>query len=446
MGPTCRVSTTHVCWKDKCLNNGTCLTVMAYTAFTFGHFYCSCPPQFFGERCESEAGRLTFAFDKILVEQHPHSTITAMILRLSFLRTRSVVMYNLLEESYRHLYKYVNLNLNQTVYFDRKNNKIDFSFLQLFTNPSRPYGDYYLISANNTSTGSSLIATSQKQPVHTLDTIVRLENHIPYIDQLFNSTILNLNPLERVKFYQRPCRERTSLVGFHDDTFMCMCNRHRLPQCYVFIHHVANCSSTNNICLNKALCLQDDERRNPRGYVCICEQCFFGDFCQLTTSQYSISLDALIGQRLAFDNPIYRQPASVQLCLAFVILFFVVGLCLNSLTIALFSLRAKLRDVDSVLYVMASSVFGICSLTMLCTKFISLIVLPQMAASQLGCASIEYLLKLFPTICDWLNACVALEQLSMTRTGVIVNTLRNKRVTNKLFRRYVDIGSFPSMF
>ncbi len=446
MGSTCRIPTTHVCWKDRCLNNGTCLTLVAHAAATNDHFYCSCPPQFCGDQCESKAGRFTFGFDKTIVEHHPHSMIAAMILRLLFLRIPPVEMHGMLEESYRHLYKYVNLNLNQTVYFDRFDHKIDFSFLQLFTNSSRPYGDYYLISTNNTPAEFSSIYISGEHPVDTLDTIVRSKNHISYVDQLFNSTILNLISIERVKFYQRPCREHTNLVGFHDETHMCICNRHRLPQCFVFIHYIANCSSMNNICLNKALCLQDDELRNPLGYICICEQCFFGDFCQLTTSQYSVSLDALIGQRVAFDKPIYRQPASVQVCLAFVILFFVVGLCLNSLTIALFYLRAELRDVDCGLYIMASSIFGICSLTMLCTKFISLIIRPEMEASRLGCASIEYLLKLFPTICDWLNACVPLERLWMTRTIVATIKPGKKRATKRLFRRYVDIGSFSAVF
>ncbi len=264
---------------------------------------------------------------------------------------------------------------------------------------------------------------------------MRLENHIPYIDQLFNSTVPNLIYIERIKFYQRPCRERSSLIGFHDELYICMCNRHRLPQCYIFIHHVANCSSANNVCLNKGLFLQDDESRNPLEYVCICEQCFFGDLCQFTTSQYSISLDALIGQRLDFNNQIHRQPASIQLCLAFVILFFIISLCLNSLTITLFTLRVKLRNVDCALYIMTSAVFGLCSLTMLCIKFISLTILPQMGTSRFACASIEYLLKLFPTVCDWINACVSLERLRMTQIGVGLNKAPSKRVTKRFFQR-----------
>jgi len=324
------------------------------------------------------------------------------------------------------------LNLNQTLYFDRAYHRFDFSFLRFFTNPSRLYGDYYLLSANNTMSSSYL---SSRQPVHTIDTIVRLENSIPYIDQIFNSTILNLVHIERVKFYQRPCKEYPNLVGFHDEVYMCLCNRHRLPECFVLIHDIDRCSSMNNYCQNKGLCLQDNEFRNPLGFICVCDQCFFGDLCQFTTSQYSVSLDALIGQLIALHTPIYRQPTSVQLYLILAILFVIIGLSLNSITITLFSVCTKLRAVESSLYIMASSIFGICSASMLCIKFISIIFLPRMGTSQLGCASMEYLLKLFPTICDWLNAFVSLERLWFTRTGAVPKKTPRKPAVKGRFLR-----------
>ncbi|CAM4751448.1 unnamed protein product [Rotaria magnacalcarata] len=72
------------------------------------------------------------------------------------------------------------------------------------------------------------------------------------------------------------------------------------------------CSNTRS-CLNGGLCLQENEIQNPLESVCICQQCFFGNLCQFTTSQYSISLDALIGSMVAIEK----------------------RLCLNTITIVL---------------------------------------------------------------------------------------------------------------
>ncbi|CAF1454631.1 unnamed protein product [Adineta steineri] len=189
----------------------------------------------------------------------------------------------------------------------------------------------------------------------------------------------------------------------------------------------------NNHCQNKGLCVQDDEFRNPLEFICVCDRCFFGDLCQFTTSQYSISLDALIGQRIASHTPIYRQSISVQLYFTLIILFVIIGLSLNSITITLFSIRTKLRNAECSLYIMTSSGFGICSVSILCIKFISVIFRPEMVATQLGCASMEYLLKLFPTICDWLNAFVSLDRLWLIRTGAGMNKTPNKLAFKRRF-------------
>ena len=433
IGPTCRVPTNHVCHENVCKNNGTCITVNGHSTRRESGFHCACLPQFVGSRCEKGAGRVTFKFDKVFMDHYLNVKVTAMLLR--FLRVNYGYLHDMLEERRHYTYKHVDLGINRTVYFDRSMEGFDFSFIQLFTTPSRSYGDYYLVSSNNTPHATKGMTLINELPLDTLDVTVYFKNRISHIDQLFNANVLNMNDLDRVKFYQQPCRERPDLTGFHDEAFICLCNRKHLPDCFPFIHHIANCSATSNVCLNKGLCLQDDEVRNPLGFVCICERCFFGDLCQHTTSDYSLSLDSLLGTRLIRNELIYRQPVSIQLCLVFVTFFLLLGLCCNSATIILFVARAKLRTVDCTLFIMASSAFGLCSLVMLCVKFTSLLFLPQMQSSQMGCALTDYLLKLFPTACDWMNACVAIERLRLSRIGAGPNKTVNKKLEPKVFAR-----------
>ncbi|CAF1436187.1 unnamed protein product [Rotaria magnacalcarata] len=111
--------------------------------------------------------------------------------------------------------------------------------------------------------------------------------------------------------------------------------------------------------------------------VCVCQQCFFGNRCQFTTSQYSISLDALIGPMVAIEKE----------------------LCLNTTAVILFIVRHKCRSTGRGLYIIASSILGTCCLVILALKFISIVLLPYLS-NILSCIFIEYFLKCLPTIVD----------------------------------------------
>ncbi|CAF1372741.1 unnamed protein product [Rotaria magnacalcarata] len=157
-------------------------------------------------------------------------------------------------------------------------------------------------------------------------------NRCPYIDPTFNEKILNLVSLQRAKFYQE--------------------------------------------------------------LFCVCQQCFFGNRCQFTTSQYSISLDALIGPMVAIEKE----------------------LCLNTTAAFLFIVRHKCRSTGRGLYIIDLSILGTYCLVILALKFIPIVLLPYVS-NRLNCIFIEYFLKCLPTIVDWLNTCVLLKRIWFIQSG-----------------------------
>ena len=142
--------------------------------------------------------------------------------------------------------------------------------------------------------------------------------------------------------------------------------------------------------------------------------------CQFTTSQYSISIDANIGQIIKADVTLQEQPTIV------IIIFIIIGVILNGLAILLFVGRKKCRETGSSLYILTSSVFGMFSLFVLGFKLISL-VFNIIMSNQVGCIVIEYLLKCLPTIVDWINVFVSLERFWVARNKTRFQKAKSKK-------------------
>ena len=418
-GPTCRIPTTHICNGKTCKNNGTCVVVDVHGHENFA-LYCACPIGFLGAYCEQKASSLRITVEPDLIAKY--RIVPVVTVRFNRLDFRWYA-----EDMYRRLLRNAPLEKPLPMFhWERVTHGFNFAFVQLYINAHDAYGQYYLIALHN----ETVPHISQKLPPVHLNTHVLAKNRCPYIDQLFPETLLQLNPLQRAKFYQEPCQKQHDLKCFHDETFMCLCNRDRLPDCFLFIHRLTNCSSTY-VCINDGLCLQENEIRNPLGYVCLCQPCFFGDFCQLTTSQYSISLDALISSIVVPGRPLAQQSLQIRIVSIIIFVLFLVGLCLNTATIVLFICQTNCRSTGGGLYIIASSTLGICCLATLTMKFIALVLVPTMS-SGFYCIFIEYFLKCLPTMVDWINICVLMERVWSIRQGIAFDKIRSKRIAKPI--------------
>ncbi|CAF0927239.1 unnamed protein product [Adineta ricciae] len=415
-GPTCRIETTHICHSDICHNNGSCLTLDVNGRIGERRFYCLCPLGFTGLKCEKKAARFNIRFESELINKYLHAP--AIIFRLS--RVGHLAQ---LEDSYKYMIKNVQLAKSlPTFYRDPKVHHFDFAFVQLFISAHDIFGKYYLIASNNT------LSSGKEEHLLAMDinSTVLAQNYCPYIDQLFNTTILRLVSLQRAKYYQQPCQNHSQLMCFHDESFICVCDRYHITKCFNYAHRSMNCSSSHS-CLNGGLCLQQDEIRNPLDYLCICEECFFGERCQFTTSQYTISLDALVGSLILVDTPFPQQPFLIQMIFFIISALFCIGFCLNTLTTALFICQKDCQSTGCGFYIIASSVLGIGCLGVLMLKCIALILLPELS-SGMSCILIEYFLKYLPTVVDWTHTCVLLERVSTIRKGASFNKETSKNI------------------
>ncbi|CAF1587029.1 unnamed protein product, partial [Rotaria magnacalcarata] len=202
-GPTCRIQTTLICHEKTSQNNDACPTLDVNARAALNQFECACPAGFIGLKCEKETARFYTHFELKLIAKYRY--LSLMIVRLIY-----IYQYIQSDDSYRRLLKNVQLEKPLPVFHrNRKLYQFDFALIQLATE----------------------------------------RNRCPYIDPFFNEQILNLISLQRAKFYQEPCHNYSTLLCFHDDIFMYICDRFRLTQFFIFMHRLMNCSNTHS-CLS----------------------------------------------------------------------------------------------------------------------------------------------------------------------------------------------------
>ncbi|CAF1259422.1 unnamed protein product [Rotaria sp. Silwood1] len=75
-------------------------------------------------------------------------------------------------------------------------------------------------------------------------------NQCPSINEFLNSTILKFEILRRIKYFQRPWRERVTLQCFHDREYMCLCTNERHANCFQFNHTMKYTCQQSTYCHN----------------------------------------------------------------------------------------------------------------------------------------------------------------------------------------------------
>lgn len=228
---------------------------------------------------------------------------------------------------------------------------------------------------------------------------------------------------------------------FHDEIYICLCDRRKRPDCLIFDHNANNCSIDRQIlCQNQALCLQT-LNGNSWNFHCVCQKCYYGNLCQFTTLHYAVSLDALIGTQMLRSISLRNQPNVVRWSLIVVLIITIVGSISNLLSIVIFFQR-KPRQFASGVYLLIVSLTAQIGIFLFVVKYIYVII-SQMNVREnqvwtwINCFVLELLANIFPTIFDWLTACIAIDR-SMTATqGTSYNKKRNQRLA-----KYINIFIF----
>ncbi|CAF1569777.1 unnamed protein product, partial [Didymodactylos carnosus] len=53
--------------------------------------------------------------------------------------------------------------------------------------------------------------------------------------------------------------------------------------------------------------------------------CYYGELCEFTISEYSLSFDPSFGQLITVNLPLFKQPFLIKLCFTLVIMMLLLG-------------------------------------------------------------------------------------------------------------------------
>jgi hypothetical protein len=153
---------------------------------------------------------------------------------------------------------------------------------------------------------------------------------------------------------------------------------------------------------------------NARTSMCKCRACFYGRRCQFSTSEFSLSLDVILGYHILPHVSIAHQPPAVKMSVALTIVISVAGLLDGVLSVITFK-NKNLRQVGCGFYLLGSSITTILTVTVFALKFwilvaVQMALIVNQSFLHIQCVSIDFLLRICLSMDQWLNACVAIER------------------------------------
>ena len=274
-------------------------------------------------------------------------------------------------------------------------------------------------------------STVQSRLSH-ISTVIQASHRCSSTKELFNATTLELHALHRIKYYHLPCQRHAQLICFYDHQYLCLCTTDRRADCFEFDPNSTSSCDEENFCKNGAQCFQDDPSC-PKTTVCGCRQCFFGSRCQFSTEGSGLSLDVILGYHIEANQTFAAQSPIVFISVATTTFMFVVGLVDAILSILTFQAK-KIRQVGCGLYLFATSITSLLVSATFAIK-IYLLIISQMGVITrrsflLGhCIMMDFLVRVFLNVSDWLSACVCVERAMTVHKGINFDAAKSKRTS-----------------
>ncbi|CAF1548373.1 unnamed protein product, partial [Adineta steineri] len=264
---------------------------------------------------------------------------------------------------------------------------------------------------------------------------VTMNNICVNITKILNSTLLNYSYTRRLKYYPLQCRENPTFKCFYDEKHMCICDKSRFSNCFKFNYTIFYDCHGDNYCENDGKCIQD-KPKCPTMTVCKCEECYYGDRCQLTTKGYSISLDVIFGYHIKPWASFLKQSTAVKITASLTIIMFILG-CLNGLICILTFRQKPLIEVGCGIYLLMNSITSLLTITLFTIKYCQLVtfqmnLITNRSFIDFNCKSTDVLLKIFLCFGDWLNACTAIERAFATLQGPHFSKAKSKNIAKKI--------------
>ncbi len=160
--------------------------------------------------------------------------------------------------------------------------------------------------------------------------------------------------------------------------------------------------------------------------------CSIGHWCYSYTRTIGWTLDDILRQEILPNMTLSNQSVLVKISAGLTVIMFVGGLINSVLSLLTFQSK-DLRKVGCGMYLLASSITSLFTISMFTVKF-WYVILTQMNLSvslsvlRGGCVSIEPLLKFFIYLDSWLNACVAVERTINVSKGISFDKEKSRRI------------------
>ncbi|CAF4239030.1 unnamed protein product, partial [Rotaria sordida] len=241
--------------------------------------------------------------------------------------------------------------------------------------------------------------------------------------------------IRRIKYYHLPCQQHSlNLSCFYDDLYLCFCynlEKQRLANCFEFNHNMTFDCFGESVCENGGQCFQDSPIC-PQRSSCICQPCFYGIRCQFSSDKFGFSLDGILGYYIQPNIDVVHQSSMVKISLTLTIVFITIGYINGILSFITFN-NKKICEVGCGLYLLTSSITTLLTTTIFGLKF-SILLLGQMKIITnrlflyIQCLSIDFLLRVFLNMDQWLNACIAVERAVVTINAIGFQKKRSKKI------------------
>ena len=397
-GPRCYLIL-RACMSQPCLNDGECVSIdferrrLARLEYT-----CLCKDGYSGDRCEIVDTRIDISFQ-------PNIRIPTSIL------VHIISIYNNRDPARITALRKIAFNQDSAIVYTSKEFRLIFVQFD---------GQFYVIYHRRV----------QWRPAH-VSTLVEASHRCLSTAELFNSTILGLNTLHRIKYYHLPCQEHLQLVCFYEQNYTCLCTIDRRADCFEFESDTTSNCGAEAFCEHGGQCFRDDPIC-PKRMTCGCRPCSFGSRCQFSTKGMGLSLDVVLGYHIRVKAPLSRQPSMLFVSLAITALLFAVGLVDALFCIWTFQ-APRIRQTGCGLYLLATSITSLLVITAFVIKMIFMIVSQMGAVTHrsflLGrCITMDFTVRVLLTVGDWLRACVCVERALTVSQGIGFNAVKSKRV------------------
>ena len=230
-------------------------------------------------------------------------------------------------------------------------------------------------------------------------------------------TINSYTSLKRVKYYHQICMSLTPPNCFFDETYMCFCDRFSRADCLIFDYYNIDC----RFCQNQGRCITVQQQ-----ITCVCSECYYCSLCQFTSLKYSATFDSFLGNSIVENITFSEMSIIVKLVIVVIVLMALFGLIGNSMCFLIF-LHKDAHFTGCGYYLLCSSIINQIGLFVLGIKLLFTILMPS--SSLIMCIILEYSLKYFPHVSDWLAAIIAIERAITVVKGVRFDKGRSVRMS-----------------